>query len=112
MELGRVVKDVLMRLCGVQKGCVKIAELFVSILFAPVAQRIERRFPKPCVGGSSPLGGASVFRSTFGGPFLLGLSLLPGLFKSVSWAYLTYGRFPLSLCGAASVSPPSIASAQ
>ena len=57
-----------MRLCGVQKGCVKIAELFVSILFAPVAQRIERRFPKPCVGGSSPLGGASVFGSTFGGP--------------------------------------------
>ena len=47
-----------MRLFGVQKGCVKIAELIVSILFAPVAQRIERRFPKPCVGGSSPLGGA------------------------------------------------------
>ena len=44
-----------MRLFGVQKGCVKISELFVSILFAPVAQRIERRFPKPCVGGSSPL---------------------------------------------------------
>ena len=53
--LERVVKDVLMRLWGVQKGCVKIAELIVSILFAPVAQRIERRFPKPCVGGSSPL---------------------------------------------------------
>lgn len=52
--LERVVKDVLMRLWGVQKGCVKIAELIVSILFAPVAQRIERRFPKPCVGGSSP----------------------------------------------------------
>ena len=58
--LERVVKDVLMRLWGVQKGCVKIAELIVSILFAPVAQRIERRFPKPCVGGSSPLGGATV----------------------------------------------------
>jgi hypothetical protein len=25
---------------------------------APVAQRIERRFPKPCVGGSNPSGGA------------------------------------------------------
>ena len=60
-----------MRLFGVQKGCVKISELFVSILFAPVAQRIERRFPKPCVGGSSPLGGASIFRSALGGPFLL-----------------------------------------
>ena len=85
VELERVVKDVLMRLYGVQKGCVKIAELFVSILFAPVAQRIERRFPKPCVGGSSPLGGASVFGSAFGGPFLLGLSLLQGYRqKSVS----------------------------
>ena len=59
-----------MHLFGVQKGCVKISELFVSILFAPVAQRIERRFPKPCVGGSSPLGGASIFRSALGGPFL------------------------------------------
>ena len=78
MELGRVVKDVLMRLCGVQKGCVKIAELFVSILFAPVAQRIERRFPKPCVGGSSPLGGASVFRPTFGGPFFIGIKPIAG----------------------------------
>lgn len=67
--LERVVKDVLMRLFGVQKGCVKIAELIVSVLFAPVAQRIERRFPKPCVGGSSPLGGASIFRSALGGPF-------------------------------------------
>lgn len=28
------------------------------LLSAPVAQWIERRFPKPCVGGSSPLGGA------------------------------------------------------
>ncbi len=28
------------------------------LLCAPVAQRIERRFPKPCVGGSSPPGGA------------------------------------------------------
>ena len=60
-----------MRLFGGQKGCVKISELFVSILFAPVAQRIERRFPKPCVGGSSPLGGASIFRSAFGGPFFI-----------------------------------------
>jgi hypothetical protein len=25
---------------------------------APVAQWIERRFPKPCVAGSSPAGGA------------------------------------------------------
>lgn len=63
-----------MRLFGVQKGCVKISELFVSILFAPVAQRIERRFPKPCVGGSSPLGGASIFRSALGGPFLLSVA--------------------------------------
>lgn len=59
-----------MRLFGVQEGCVKISELFASILFAPVAQRIERRFPKPCVGGSSPLGGASIFRPALGGPFL------------------------------------------
>ena len=51
---------VLMRPFGVQRGCVKIAELFVSILFAPVAQRIERRFPKPCVGGSNPLGSANL----------------------------------------------------
>ena len=29
-------------------------------LHAPVAQWIERRFPKPCVGGSSPLGGAII----------------------------------------------------
>lgn len=59
-----------MRLFGVHKGCVKISELFASILFAPVAQRIERRFPKPCVGGSSPLGGASILRPALGGPFL------------------------------------------
>lgn len=72
--LERVVKDVLMRLFGVQKGCVKMAELIVSVLFAPVAQRIERRFPKPCVGGSSPLGGASIFRSALGGPFLLSVA--------------------------------------
>lgn len=51
-----------MRLFGVQKGCVKISELFASILFAPVAQRIERRFPKPCVGGSSPLRGARFYQ--------------------------------------------------
>lgn len=74
VRLERVVKDVLMRLWGVQKGCVKIAELIVSVLFAPVAQRIERRFPKPCVGGSSPLGGASIFRSALGGPFLLSVA--------------------------------------
>lgn len=101
-----------MRLYGVQKGCVKIAELFASILFAPVAQRIERRFPKPCVGGSSPLGGASVFGSAFGGPFLLELSLLQGLPKSVSWANLISGQFQLPLRGAPSVSPPLTASAQ
>ena len=64
--LERVVKDVLMRLWGVQKGCVKIAELIVGILFAPVAQRIERRFPKPCVGGSSPLRGATFLPAVFG----------------------------------------------
>ena len=28
---------------------------------APVAQGIERRFPKPCVAGSNPAGGANVF---------------------------------------------------
>ena len=28
---------------------------------APVAQGIERRFPKPCVGGSNPLGSARMF---------------------------------------------------
>ena len=72
--LERVVKDVLMRLWGVQKGCVKIAELIVSVLFAPVAQRIERRFPKPCVGGSSPLGGARIIRNALGGPFLLSVA--------------------------------------
>ena len=27
---------------------------------APVAQGIERRFPKPCVGGSNPLGSATL----------------------------------------------------
>ena len=55
-----------MRLFGGQKGCVKIAELIVSVLFAPVAQRIERRFPKPCVGGSSPLRGATFLPAVFG----------------------------------------------
>ena len=28
---------------------------------APVAQGIERRFPKPCVAGSNPAGGTSTF---------------------------------------------------
>lgn|GEM_PF-3950179 len=28
----------------------------------PVAQWIERRFPKPCVGGSNPLGAATYIR--------------------------------------------------
>ena len=27
---------------------------------APIAQGIERRFPKPCVGGSNPLGSANL----------------------------------------------------
>ncbi len=27
---------------------------------APVAQGIERRFPKPCVAGSNPAGGAKI----------------------------------------------------
>ena len=76
-----------MRLFGVQKGCVKIAELIVSILFAPVAQRIERRFPKPCVGGSSPLGGASIFRSAFGGPFLLSVARYGEWLKLASWLF-------------------------
>ena len=31
-----------------------------AALCAPVAQRIERRFPKPCVGGSNPLGSANL----------------------------------------------------
>ncbi len=40
-----------------------------AALCAPVAQRIERRFPKPCVGGSSPLRGATFLPAVFG--FLL-----------------------------------------
>lgn len=91
---------VLMRPFGVQKGCVKISELFVSILFAPVAQRIERRFPKPCVGGSSPLGGASIFRSALGGPFLLQVARLRGVVKNVPRGYLTHGIvFVVALIG-------------
>lgn len=92
--LERVVKDVLMRLWGVQKGCVKIAELIVSVLFAPVAQRIERRFPKPCVGGSSPLGGASIFRSALGGPFLLSVARYgKWLKKRASWLFGLWDSF-------------------
>ena len=30
-------------------------------LFAPVAQRIEQRFPKPCVTGSTPVGGTFIW---------------------------------------------------
>ena len=30
--------------------------------YGPVAQWIERRFPKPCVGGSNPLGAAIYIR--------------------------------------------------
>ena len=37
-----------------------------AALCAPVAQRIERRFPKPCVGGSSPLRGATFLPVVFG----------------------------------------------
>lgn len=37
-----------------------------AALCAPVAQRIERRFPKPCVGGSSPLRGATFVPAVFG----------------------------------------------
>lgn len=37
-----------------------------AALCAPVAQRIERRFPKPCVGGSSPLRGATFLPAVFG----------------------------------------------
>ena len=37
---------------GLVARCHKVRPL------APVAQRIERRFPKPCVAGSSPAGGA------------------------------------------------------
>lgn len=91
---------VLMRPFGVQKGCDKIAELIVSILFAPVAQRIERRFPKPCVGGSSPLGGASIFRSALGGPFLLEVAWLRGVVKNVPRGYLAHGIvFVVALIG-------------
>lgn len=91
---------VLMRLFGVQRGCVKISELFVSILFAPVAQRIERRFPKPCVGGSSPLGGASIFRSALGGPFFIGSCVLRGVVKNVPRGYLAHGIvFVVALIG-------------
>ena len=84
---------VLMRPFGVQKGCDKIAELFVSILFAPVAQRIERRFPKPCVGGSSPLGGASIFRSAQGGPFLLQVARYGDGSKHASWLFSLWDSF-------------------
>lgn len=82
-----------MRLFGVQKGCVKISELFASILFAPVAQRIERRFPKPCVGGSSPLGGASIFRSAFGGPFLLSVARYGEWLKTCLVVIRSIGQF-------------------
>ena len=81
---------VLMRPFGVQKGCDKIAELIVSILFAPVAQRIERRFPKPCVGGSSPLGGASIFRSAFAGLFYCKLRVT-GMAQNMPRGYSAYG---------------------
>lgn len=42
-----------------------------AALCAPVAQRIERRFPKPCVGGSSPLRGATFLPAVFGFSFLM-----------------------------------------
>ena len=84
---------VLMRPFGVQRGCVKIAELFVSILFAPVAQRIERRFPKPCVGGSSPLGGASIFRSAFAGLFYCKLRITGMAQKHASWLFSLWDSF-------------------
>jgi hypothetical protein len=34
---------------------------------APVAQGIERRFPKPCVAGSNPARGANVMSQDIGG---------------------------------------------
>lgn len=42
-----------------------------AALCAPVAQRIERRFPKPCVGGSSPLRGATFLPAIFAFSFLM-----------------------------------------
>ena len=46
---------------------------------APVAQRIERRFPKPCVGGSSPLGGAICPAAAMSGRFFVsGTAAAPG----------------------------------
>lgn len=45
--------------------------------YGSVAQRIERRFPKPCVGGSSPLGAATTKSiKTRDSAFLGPLSLL------------------------------------
>ena len=38
---------------------------------APVAQGIERRFPKPCVGGSNPLGSAKQTAVCFSGGFII-----------------------------------------
>ncbi len=40
--------------CRLDFFCVSTL-IYFSNSFASVAQWIERRFPKPCVGGSSPL---------------------------------------------------------
>ena len=45
---------------------------------APVAQRIERRFPKPCVAGSNPAGGARKVQVT-------GLNYSTKIFLSFKW---------------------------
>lgn len=60
---------------------------------APVAQRIERRFPKPCVGGSSPLGGASIFRSAFAGLFYCKLRVTGSGLKRASWLFSLWDSF-------------------
>jgi hypothetical protein len=40
----------------------KVCDAATSVLpSAPIAQGIEQRFPKPCVVGSNPTGGAEVF---------------------------------------------------
>ncbi len=41
------------------RGRAQLWPTTLARLSAPVAQRIERRFPKPCVAGSIPAGGAN-----------------------------------------------------
>ena len=52
---------------GRSEGAVRKAKCGHLKRRAPVAQRIERRFPKPCVAGSSPAGGADQSSDAQGG---------------------------------------------